>query len=393
MLQLVAFPRVFLYSYLYYDGAARPREQRPPFEMSSTKTTSPLKELLKSQPNVVKFLKYGDLVEGTLLQKGIRGVFFDLGPLGTGILRGSELQNAREALKAIESGASVTAKVIEPEDDDGYVVLSLAEAGRQKAWASLQELSERGEVVPAPVVGANSGGLLVQLGELQGFLPVSQLTSEHYPRVDDGDRSKILEELKKFIGQELKIKLINVNPRTRKLIVSEKETVAENLKELLERYKAGDTVDGVISGVADFGAFMKFTDNTAIEGLIHISELDHRLIENPKEVVALGDGVKAKIIEIKDGRVSLSLKALKTNPWETIGDQYKEGDTVEGAVARFNPYGAFIVLNPNIHGLIHVSEFGSVEEMKKQLAVGASYTFIISMMRPQEKRIILKLKK
>lgn len=362
--------------------------------MAILKNTSPLKELLKSQPHVVRFLKYGDLVEGTLIERTQRGVFFDLGPLGTGILRGSELQNAKEILRDLEGEKEkkVTAKVLEPENEDGYVVLSLAEAGKQKAWSALAELSERGEIIASPVVGANSGGLLVQIGELQGFLPVSQLTTEHYPRVDSGDRGKILEELKKFVGQELKIKIITVNPRTRKLIVSEKETVAENLKELLGKYKAGDTVDGVISGVADFGAFMKFADNPAIEGLIHISELDHRLIENPKEVVSLGDAVKAQILEIKDGRVSLSLKALKPNPWESIGDRYKEGDTVEGTVSRFNPYGAFISLDQNIQGLIHVSEFGSVEAMKTKLAVGARHTFTISMMRPEEKRIILKMK-
>lgn len=357
------------------------------------KNNSPLADILKSGSNLVSIIKPGDLVEARLLKKASKAVYFDLGPIGTGVVYGVELKNAQDALKDLKIGDSTTVKVVDSENDDGYVELSLREVGKQKAWHEIKELKEKGEILSVKILGANTGGLMTEVNQLKAFLPVSQLAGDHFPKVDDGDRAKIVEELKKLIGQELKVKIIDVNPRSYKLILSERETAAENVKELLAKYTVGDVVDGMISGVADFGAFFQFADNPSIEGLIHISELDHRLIENPKEVVKIGDAVKAKIVEIKDGRVSLSLKALKTNPWDKAEEKYKAGEVYPGAVLRFNPYGAFIGLDADIQGLIHVSEFGGVEEMKKQLEIGKSYDFLVDSVKPAEKRITLKLKK
>ena len=201
------------------------------------------------------------------------------------------------------------------------------------------------------------------------------------------------EELEKLVGETLKVKVIDVNSRANKLIISEKALTTENIKAKLVNYKEGAIIDGIITGVADFGVFMKFANDPDIEGLIHISELDHRLIENPKEIIKINDVVKAKIVEIKDGRVSLSLKALKENPWDEVEKNYKAGQDVSGKVSRFNPFGAFISLDQDIQGLIHVSEFGSVEEMKNQLKVDEEYNFTIELIKSDEKRIFLKLKK
>ncbi|MDE2001244.1 MAG: 30S ribosomal protein S1 [Patescibacteria group bacterium] len=344
-------------------------------------------------PDAMGAAKEGDLVTAKLLKRMPRAIYFDLGKIGTGIVYGVELLNAKEVLKALKPGDEVSAKVVDMENDDGYVELSLAGAEKQKSWQTVRELFEKGEEVAVKVSGANSGGLMAEVGGLKAFLPVSQLSNEHYPRVDDGDKSKILEELKKFVGQELRVKILDVNPRNDKLILSEKEITNLGVKEKLNNYKPGDVIDGIISGVADFGAFLKFADDPEIEGLIHISELDHKLIENPKEIVKVNDQVKAKILDIKDGRVTLSLKALKEDPWTKVSDRYQEHTTVNGRVSRFNPFGAFIALDNEIQGLIHVSEFGSVEEMKKQIKEGESYNFYIESIKPQEKRIILKLKK
>lgn len=357
------------------------------------KTDSPLAKLLKNQSALFSLRKEGDLVEGTLIEKTPRAAYFDLGPSGTGIVYGSELGNAQAILKDLEVGAKVAGKIVDAENDEGYIEISLSEAGKQKAWSGVKDLLDKGEIVTVKITNANSGGLMATVADLPAFLPVSQLTTEHYPRVSDGDREKILESLKKLVGAELKVKVIDANPRTNKLIISEKEIMSESIKEYLAKYKVGDVVQGIISGVADFGAFIKFADNPQIEGLIHISELDHRLIENPKEVVKINDLVQAKITEIKDGRVSLSLKALKPNPWDKVAEKYKAGDEVKGAVSRFNPFGAFIALDADIQGLIHVSEFGSVETMKEKISLGSQYTFKIDTVKPEEKRIILKLKK
>jgi len=357
------------------------------------KTDSAIAQLMKNSPDLASMVKEGDLVNAQLLRKTPRAVYFDLGRLGTGVVFGTELMNARDVLKNLKEGDAVAAKVVDAENDNGYVELSLAEAGKQKSWQSIKELYEKGEEFGVKVTGANSGGLMAEVEGLKAFLPVSQLSNDHYPRVDDGDKAKILEELKKFVGQELKVKILDFNLRTDKLILSERETMVKNMKEKLDKYVSGNVIDGIISGVADFGAFIKFADDPEIEGLIHISELDHKLIENPKEIVKVNDQVKAKILEIKDGRVTLSLKALKADPWLQAESRYQAGKDVQGKVLRFNPFGAFVSLDPEIQGLIHVSEFGGVEEMKAKLKEGQTYTFHIDSVKPQEKRITLKLKK
>jgi len=354
------------------------------------KNNSPLAQLLKNSPNLA-ILKQGELIEGILIKKASKAAYFNLGAFGTGIVYGVEFINAASALKNLNEGDRVSAKIIDLENDEGYVELSLSEADTQKNWESIKELKEKGEVIGAKISGANSGGLLTEVYGTKAFIPVSQLSSEHYPRVDDGDKSKILEELKKLIGEELKVKIIDFKPKVKKLILSEREIFQDNNKELLKDYDVGGIVDGIISGVTDFGAFMKFADNPQIEGLIHISELDHKLIDNPKEIVSIGDAVKAKIIEIKEGRVSLSLKALKADPWQNVENKYKAGSEITGTIMRFNPFGAFVALDPDIQGLIHVSEFGSMDEMKKNIEAGKSYKFKIEIVKPAEKRIILKI--
>jgi small subunit ribosomal protein S1 len=169
--------------------------------------------------------------------------------------------------------------------------------------------------------------------------------------------------------------------------------LATNVKELLSRYRVGEVVDGLVSGIADFGVFVRFVDNPEIEGMIHISELDHRIVDNPKEIVKVDDQIKVKIVDIKDGRVYLSLKALTPDPWEKIGEKYKAGTEVSGSVYKFNPFGAVINLEGGLQGVIHVSEFGGQEEMKAALQLGQTYKFLIDSIKPEEKRIILKAKK
>jgi ribosomal protein S1 len=184
-----------------------------------------------------------------------------------------------------------------------------------------------------------------------------------------------------------------VNPRTAKIIVSEREVLSANVKELLAAYAVGQVIDCIVSGVADFGVFVRFTDNPQIEGMIHISELDYKLIDNPKELVKVNDQLKAQIVDIREGRVFLSLKALKEDPWEKIGEQFKAGDTVQGRVYKFNPFGAVVALDGNLQGMVHISEFGGQDEMKKAIVVGETYPFIIDAVKPEEKRITLKVKR
>lgn len=350
-------------------------------------------EILKSDPSLMPILKVGDLIQVTLIEKSRREAYFEVPKIGTGIIYGVELLNAKNEIKKLSFGDSTPAKVVLPENEEGYIELSLAEAGKQKVWQKLKEMKESDETFKVKVVASNTGGLIAEIDGLRAFLPGSQLSNENYPKKVEGDRTKMAEEFTKFIDKELMVKILSMNPRTNKLIISEREAESENVKELLVKYKPDDIISGIISGVANFGVFMRFADTPEIEGLIHISELDHRLIDHPKEVVNVGDVVNAKIVEIKEGRVTLSLKALKSDPWENVEERFKAGATVTGKVYKITPFGAFIKLSEDIIGLIHVSEFGSLEELKKQLEKDSSYEFEIDSIKPEDKRIVLKLKK
>lgn len=360
-------------------------------EQASAKTNPLLAQMLKTEGG--QRLRDGEVVNAVLLNKSPRAAFFDIANFGTGIIYGAELQSSKEMLKGLKPGDTIAAKIDSLDGYMGYVELSLSEAGRQKAWQRAKQLEESGEVVKIKVTAVNQGGVIGDLNGLKAFVPASQLAAEHAPQTDD--RSRVADELRGLIGQELAVKVITVTPRANKLIVSERETVSPstNTKQLLESYQVGQVVPGLVSGIADFGIFVRFVDNPEIEGLVHISEIDHRIIDTPKEVVHLNENVQVKIIDIKEGRVFLSLKALKADPWVKVSELYKEGQEVSGRVYKFNPFGAIIDLDGGLQGLIHVSEFGGSEEMKNMIKVGDSREFIIGSVRPEEKRIVLKLKK
>ncbi|MDD4762088.1 MAG: S1 RNA-binding domain-containing protein [Candidatus Pacebacteria bacterium] len=357
------------------------------------KKNSPMMKIMKAEPELFSVLKEGDLVQARFLEQKGNEVFFDLNRFGTGIVFGREFNNGREIVRGLKLGDVINAKVAEVDGESGFTELSLTEADKHKIWQEFKEMKERDEILKVLITAANAGGLLTEVKEVKAFLPVSQLSNEHYPRVADNNKEKILEELKEFVGKELEVKIMTVNSKLNKLIISEREISDKGVQEMLKNYKTGDIVEGIISGVADFGAFLKFADHPEVEGLIHISELDHKLVENPKEIVKVNDAVKAMVTEIKDGRVSLSLKALKPDPWKNMNENIKEGEKVKGVPFKFNPFGAFVnVEGADVQGLIHVSEFGGVDEMKKELELGKKYDFIIDVLKPEEKRLILKIK-
>lgn len=340
-------------------------------------------------------LGVGSIVEGTVIGRDRSSLFVDLGANGNGIIYGREFYTSKETIKSLNIGDKIYAKIVDLENKDGYKELSLQEAIKQISWQKLRELKERGDVFKVKISGVNKGGLLTVVEGLPGFLPVSQLAPEHYPRVIDADKQKILKELQKFVGQTLEVKVLDLLAEENKLILSEKAKSEEKIKEILKKYNKEDIVEGEISGIADFGAFIKFPafadeNNPQIEGLIHISELDWQLIQNPADLVKVGDVVKAKIIDIKNNQVFLSLKAMKKNPWEDIETKYKKGDTVKGKVTKLNPFGAFIQVEDKIQGLCHISEFGSQKKMEETLKTGEKYDFQISSIEPKEYRMSLK---
>lgn len=348
-----------------------------------------MKDLLE-QNNLVKPAQVGKIVEGKIVGKARSAVFLDLGPIGTGIIYGKEFQEAKEEIKSLKMGDSLFVKIIDLENEQGYIELSLNQASDKITWEKIKQLKDKNEKLNVKILGANKGGLLAEVFGVPAFLPVSQLLAEHYPRVEKGDAAKIVRELQKFVGQDLEVKIFDLDSRQGKLILSEKAKEDEKIKEILKNYKVEDVVEGEITGITDFGVFIRFGEEN-LEGLIHISELDWQMIEDPADVVKLGQKVKAKIISITDNKVSLSLKALKQDPWQDFEKEYKKGDTLEGKVTKFNPYGAFVQINSKIQGLCHISEFGTKTKMEETLKIGEKYKFQILSIDSKEHRMSLKV--
>ena len=255
----------------------------------------------------------GDLIEGTVIAIDRGGVYIDLPPFGTGIIFGREYIIARDVIKKISIGDKVAAKIVDTNNKDGYIELSLKEARQALIWTEAEQAIASKAVLELPIKEANKGGLIIEWQGIQGFLPASQLKPEHYPRVQDGDKDRILDELKKLVGTKLAVSIIGAFPKEGKLIFSEKNPVEKDKEKMVTKYKIGDELEGKVTGMVDFGVFVKIEDG--LEGLVHISEIDWALVEDPKTMFKVGDKVNVKIIEIKEGKISLSIKALKPNPW------------------------------------------------------------------------------
>ncbi|HRY82490.1 MAG TPA: S1 RNA-binding domain-containing protein [Candidatus Moranbacteria bacterium] len=346
------------------------------------------------------FPKVSDTIDGKVIYVSSNEIYLDLPPFGTGIVLGKEIKDGLGSGK-LKIGDTVNATIIDMENENGYIELSIREASCEKAWDDLESKRDTQEKVNIKVLSANKGGLLVEVNSISGFLPVSQLSGKNYPRVEDGDKNKILNLLKKLIGQELEVRIIDADRETEKLIVSEKAAQSEKDMEVISALNVGDTVSGEISGVVDFGAFVKFSikendSERKLEGLVHISELAWQLIEDPRTIVKVGDKVSAKIIGIDGDKISLSIRALQEDPWSNIAEKYKKGDIVSGTVNKINHFGAFVYLDKDIHGLAHISEMSENypgKSLNELIKAGEKYNWEILSIEPKEHRMGLVLAK
>ncbi len=337
-------------------------------------------------------VKEEDIVEGTVVAIEKAALYVDLGIAGTGIIYGVEFMNARDVIKRINIGDLISAKVIMRENRDGYVELSLKEARQALMWNDAEAAIREKRILDLVIKDANKGGLIIDWQGISGFLPASQLKEENYPRVEDGDKDKIMRELKKLIGKRISVTIISAIPKEGKLIFSEKDGGERVSKEVATgTYTVGDEVEGTVTGVVEFGIFVKLSDG--VEGLVHKSEIDWGLVEDTKQHAKVGDRVRAKIIEIKDGKISLSLKALKENPWKEAANKYKKGDEVEGVVIKFNKHGALVSIEEGVAGLVHVSDFGDETKLRNTLSLGKSSKFTITLFDPSEERMTLSFVK
>src|SRR3989344_455815 len=345
--------------------------------------TETMKDILAKYENGLP--KEGDVLVSEVISSSKNSILVDLDSLGTGIIYPSEFYDNPNLHKSLKKGDQISVILLELENEDGYRELSLKQAQMTSAWEDIKEKKEKGEVIAIQILNINKGGLIAEVNGVQGFLPLSQLSPEHYPKVENGDVTKIVQNLQKFKGQIFNVKILDFSEAENKLIVSEKAVMSDKLKEEIARFKIGDIVDGVVTDVTDFGAFVKVGEN--IEGLIHISEIDWKIIDNPRDYLKVGDVAKAKIISTENGRVSLSLKALKEDPWEKVEEQFKVGQTTEGEVARVTNYGLLIKVSEQIVGLIPATELSGKKDWFPK--IGDKISVAIVNIEPKEHKMLL----
>lgn len=351
--------------------------------MAKAKLT--MDELLAAQEDGLKQLNQGDMITGKVIEVKKHEALIDLGTYGIGVVPRRELGHSR----TLSVGEEVSASIVELELENGQVLLSLRKAAKDRGWDEILARMESGDVIEVSPFDANRGGLLVEYDGVRGFLPVSQLSAEHYPRVGSNDKDEILQRLNSLIGKKIRVRILDCDRKANKLIFSEKEAVKDSLSERFEKMKLGDTVKGVVTGVVDFGVFVNID---GIEGLIHISEISWERVGNPSDYVKVGQTVEAKIIAVDKDRLSLSMKQLTADPWMKEVDNFKVGDKVEGTVTRITPFGAFVQISPSVEALVHVSELGGEDSNpEKVFTLNERKDFTVLEIEKENRKISLSL--
>jgi len=349
-----------------------------------------MEELLLNSQDVLA-PKPGTLVDGKVIGIFKNKVLVDINGVMTGLISGREARDSLDTLKKIKVGDNITAYVIDEEDDEGYIVLSLRKASQEKTWKRFEEAFERGDVITVNANEANKGGLLLEIDGIKGFIPVSQLAPLHYPRVNGADVNMILQRLQALVGTKFLVKIINIDKENGKLILSEKAAMEEQRKIALTGLKVGQKVKGKISGIVKFGIFVAFD---GLEGLVHISEIAWGHVKDPADYGKLGNDVEVLVIGIEGEKISLSMKRLVEDPWLEAAKEFKIGDVVEGEINRLTPFGAFIKLSDDINGLIHLTEITgeAIKDPSEALKIGEKVKAKIIAIEPNEHRIGLSIK-
>lgn len=300
-----------------------------------------------------KLPKIGDTITGKVVSITKNEILIDLPNINVGIVRGQELLNID--IDKININDKIEATILDLENEKGQIELSL-KASAETIWNKIIKDQEQKNIIEVTILGANKGGLLTKIYNISAFLPVSQLASKHYPKVEGGDKMKIFKKLKKIVGSKIKARIIDIEKEQDKIIISEKNIEQEKQKEKLKKYKIGQTIEGKIIQLFKFGAIIQFDKN--VEGFIHISEMSWQIINKPEDILKINDQIKAQIINIKDNQVFLSLKRLEKNPFEAeIKEKnIKEGKKVKGKINNILPYGLLVQITPNVQGLAYISD-------------------------------------
>ncbi len=352
-----------------------------------SKTTIQTMEELVTQagPALVPF-REGDVIEVIVTGVSKKKITVDIYGLALGFIPEREFSYE---VSDIHDGDKVLAYVLSLENDEGYAVLSLKRAEKEQTWRMLEEKIGAGDFLTVKVTQANKGGLLVRFGDIEGFIPVSQLSSQTLGRI--ADRDKLVARLTELIGQTLKVKPISTEKAANRLIFSEKAVANVEAESKVKALKVGAVVTGKVTGIVDFGLFI---DIGGIEGLAHISEVAWERIDDLKAKYSVGQEVEVQIIDIEGSRVSLSIKRLLPDPWAEAIKSYTVDQIVDGQVTRVTPFGAFVKFDPVLDGLVRVSEIVNEEGQNpgEVLEVGSTYKFKILAIDPAARQISLSYK-
>lgn len=354
-------------------------------------TNKTMEELLTSMETSFSSPKVGDVVQAKVLGIARNRMWVDIDGRAVGIIEGRELSESRRIVSDLEVGDTVCASVMAKEDEEGHVILSLRRADAERGWDVLQKKFDGNELVNGRIMEANKGGLIIEVEGVRGFLPVSQLAPNNYPRVEGGDKEEILSRLFRLIGKEINVKVLNIDKENSKLIVSEKIAVTKEQADAINQFEIGQKIKGRITGIVKFGAFVKFGED--LEGLIHISEIAWDRVDNIEDYLKVGEEVEVMIIGIEGQKISLSRKRLQEDPWAKEANGLNIGDKVEGEVTRLTPFGAFVRI-ASLEGLVHVSELADepVADPSRVLSLGDKREFRILSIEPEVHRISLSLK-
>ncbi len=346
-------------------------------------------ELFEKSPEI-KYPKIGEIISGTIEKIEKKNILVNVNNQFSGLVISKELGNTVD-LDELKPGQSIDVMVLWDSVEKGLLILSLKRANQIKSLSNLGKYFEGGDIITVKPTEANKWGLLVDIDGLKWFIPVSQLTPLHYPRVEGADPAKILEHLEGLIGTPFKVKVINVDEAGKKIIFSEKAAIENARSKALETLKEGDIIEGVVSGILTYGLFVTFD---GLEGLVHVSEIDWGHVNNPNKFAKVGQKVKVKVIGLDSDKISLSIKRLQENPWDVLAREYKLGDTITAPISRISQFGAFMELAGGIQGLIHLSEIshGVVKDIRDHVKVGQEVTAKIINFDPKKKRIGLSLK-
>ncbi|MFA6256077.1 MAG: S1 RNA-binding domain-containing protein [Candidatus Absconditabacterales bacterium] len=358
-------------------------------------TTVSLIEQMRSGQITIPTIKEGQKIKGIVLKSIENGILVDCDNNAfTGVILSKEVKELERSGYDLDPGREIELEIVNTNirHEDGHYIVSITKLLQYDVWKSIMKKFEADDVITVIPTEANLGGLLVDMHGIKGFVPLSQLAPIHYPRVEDGDQEIIFEKLLDLIGKELKVRIINIDEDEKRIVLSEREALKEERENILKDLEVGKIYDGVVSGLSSYGLFV--TIGGTVEGLVHISEITYGHVNNVEKLGKIGDKISVKVIGLENGKISLSSKKLKDDPWTALPKKYKIGDIIEGEVIRFVPYGVFVRVFQDINGLVHLSELSqkSIQNPNEVVKIGQIIKTKLILLDIKNRKIGLSMK-